>query len=114
MIVELTREFKHKVYKRALEIYTASTKTYGLCHCINRALFDCCNIAYISLHSNNYYDNLIENYRDINIYHFFDAWPEIAKHKPELTWSSSYWFSFYANGINRRKAILRAAIKETR
>ncbi len=114
MIVELTKEFRHKVYKKALEIYIEHSNTYGMCYAINNAMFVCCGIEYAPLRDDDYYTTLIENYKDVSPYHFINQWPEIFNRKPEVPWDGAYWFSFSTEGINKRKAILRAAIKETR
>jgi len=113
MIVNLTKEFKHKVYVETLKLYTESKHQYGLCYHMNHAIFNCCGFTYIPMQSVEEYIIIIENYYDINPYWHLEVWPEVYSHKPEFMWCESYWFDFSVDSVNIRKSILIEAIKET-
>ena len=112
-ILDITKkEVRNKIYKKALIIYRTSsdldtdnisTKA-GLCFYINEAI-----ICILSDLLNVYAYNDIQN---INPYDHMDKYPEIYKHKPDN--ENHYWFTKDKEGIAKRIAILKEAIKLTK
>lgn len=94
---------RNKVYKLALKYAESEfqfhcdipTKNFGLCSFIAHA------------HK--------ETFRkfDGHIYNVLSFYPEIIDHKPPTAIPDGYWFSKTEKGLEKRKEILKAAIKAT-
>ena len=92
----LTKKVRHQIYVEALN---HTNKNYGLCSAIKD--------AYIILFDPNtrYVIDKHNPYRSMNKY------PEVYKHKP--IGATLYWWQYNAEGLEKRIAILKQAIKET-
>ena len=114
MIVELTKEFKHNVYKRALEVYNETNvigmPRSGICLSLYKALVICCGLQYIEFNTYEY-EKAIKNFWYINPYENLKVWEEVYKCKPSEHRGSTYWFEL--NDTQSRVDILESAIKET-
>jgi hypothetical protein len=109
----LTKEIKHAIYVDALKSYIESIKkfhNFGLCAEIRDVLkiFIVNGLVEKDLMEDN--DEGIPEW--VDPYLSLDAFPEIQKHKPEITYDKVFWFSL--DETKKRIKIFKQAIEETK
>lgn len=96
----LTKKIKHKIYTETL---VSLTKEFNK-----------------KIYSDNWHYGLCRHMKlvsDIdlpNAYHSMNKYKEVFKHKPDGKDKYDYWFNQDLEGYNKRIAILKQAIEETK
>lgn len=94
--IKLTPKNRLKIYEKALEDFDITYQ--GLCLRLRE--------------STEFYQDGIFDKRSYRKMH--QCFPEIYQYKPKKMYYNQYWFDFDEKGINKRKTILKKAIKEVK